>query len=99
MEINIDELFEVVIEPGHSKMVLKEFEDKYGFDSIELYQLYKQGLIDYQDLEITKKEFNSWIHHFIVFKENGGDPWELNNDHIREEEEFKNSSFFIEYGF
>ena len=93
MEININEIFDVVIEPEHSKSVLKDLEDKYGYDSIELYHLHKQGLIDYKDLEITKREFNSWIHHFIIFKENGGDPWELNND-IAQEEGFDNSSFF-----
>jgi hypothetical protein len=43
-------------------------------DSEELYLFYQQNGINYEELPITEEDFKSWIHYFIIFKENGGDP-------------------------
>jgi len=47
-------------------------------------------LINLKELDISKREFDSWIHHFLVYKESGGDLWELNTeDNFSEEGGFR----------
>lgn len=77
MDINLEEIFEIVEEPEHSKSVLLDFQKKYNYDSELLFLLYQQNGINYEELNITEEDFRSWIHHFIIFRENGGNPWEL----------------------
>ena len=79
-DINLEDYFDVVIEPEHSKNVLLNFQKKYGYDSVKLYTLYKQeqNLDNY--LNIDKEDFHSWIHHFIIFTQNGGDVSDLGDD-------------------
>jgi len=86
MEFNIEEVFNIVKEPEHSREVLLKFQEKYGYDSVQLYRWYKQGLINLKELDISKREFDSWIHHFLVYKESGGDLWELNTENNFSEE-------------
>jgi hypothetical protein len=85
MDINLEDIFEIVEEPEHSKNVLLNFQEKYNIDSEELYLFYQQNGINYEELPVTEEDFKSWIHHFIIFKENGGDPWELKESDIWEE--------------
>jgi len=86
MDINLEEIFEIVEEPEHSKSVLLDLQDKYNIDSEELYLFYQQNGINYEELPITEEDFKSWIHHFIIFEENGGDPWELKELNIWEDD-------------
>jgi len=85
MDINLEDVFEIVEEPEHSKNVLLDFQEKYNIDSEELYLFYQQNGINYEELPISEEDFKSWIHHFIIFKENGGDPWELKESDIWKE--------------
>jgi len=77
MNINLEDIFEIVEEPGHSKNILLDFQERYNYDSEDLYLAYQQNGINYEELNISEEDLKSWIHHFIIFKENGGDPWEL----------------------
>ncbi len=77
MDINLEEIFKIVKEPEHSKTILLNFQKEYKYDSETLYLFYQQNGINYEELNIKKKDFKSWIHHFIIFRENGGDSWEL----------------------
>lgn len=103
MDINLEEIFEVVGEPEHSKTVLLNFQRKYNYDSETLYLFYQQNGINLEELNIKKEDFKSWIHHFIIFKENGGDPWELkkfedwedNPNNQNKAENYSPCSFFI----
>jgi hypothetical protein len=77
MNINLEDVFEIVEEPEHSKNILLNFQEKYNIDSEDLYLFYQQNGINHEELSVTEEDFKSWIHHFIIFKENGGNPWEL----------------------
>lgn len=77
MDINLEEFFDVVVEPEHSQKMLLDFQKKYKYDSFKLYTAYKQGAINAKELNISEDVLKSWIHHFIIYKENGGDIWEL----------------------
>jgi len=94
MNINIDDLFDVVVEPEHSKKILIDLQKKYNYDSLKLYDAYNQGAIDVENLNISQDKLNYWIHHFIIYKENGGDLWELkeNKEWDNTEERNKNHS-------
>ncbi|PXV62133.1 hypothetical protein C7954_15011 [Halanaerobium congolense] len=85
MDINLEDVFEIFEEPEHSKNVLLNFQEKYNIDSEELYLFYQQGGINCEESPISEEDFKSLIHHFIIFKENGGDPWELKKSDIWEE--------------
>lgn len=85
MDFNLEDFFDVVVEPEYSKGVLLEFQEKYNYDSMLIYKMYKQGFTDYKQLEIKKDDYFSWIHHFIIFTQNGGDVWDLKEP----DEEFK----------
>ena len=103
MDISLEDVFEVVEEPEHSKNVLLNFQEKYDIDSEELYLFYQQSGINYEELPITEEDFKSLIHHFIIFKENGGDPWELkksdiwkeNTNYQNKEQNYSSCSFFV----
>ena len=94
MDINIDDFFDVVVEPEHSKKILVDLQNKYNYDSLKLYEAYKQDAINVGDLNISQDKLNHWIHHFIIYKENGGDLWELkeNTEWDTNEERDKNHS-------
>ena len=82
MNLNHEEFFDVVVEPEHSKKILIDFQKKYKYDSFMLYTAYVQGLINTKDLNISQDVLNSWIHHYIIYKENGGDIWSLKENTV-----------------
>lgn len=59
--MNIFDMFDVVEEPGHSMEVIKEYEEKYGYSSEEVFEIGVSG-----DLDIPKKELRDWIHHYLI---------------------------------
>lgn len=71
-DINIEDYFDVVIEPGHSKSILLGLQKKYGYDSVKLYRLHKRDYKYYEKLDIKEDDYRSWIHHFIIFTQTGG---------------------------
>jgi len=85
MNINLEEFFDIVVEPEYSRGVLLELQEKYHYNSIFIYKMYKQGFADYKGLNIKKDDYISWIHHFIIFTQNGGDVMNLRE----QDEDFK----------
>jgi hypothetical protein len=77
MNFNLEDFFDVVVEPDYSKGVLLELQEKYHYDSMFIYEMYKQGFANYKELDIKKNDYISWIHHFIIFTQNGGNVWDL----------------------
>lgn len=77
MDINLEDYFDFVEEPQHSKGVLIDFQEKYKLDSEWLYKTYKAGEINYNDLGISKDDYYSWLHHYIIFVQNEGNVWDL----------------------
>jgi len=60
MDFNLEEIFDIVVEPEYSKDVLLELQEKYHYNSMLIYNMYKQGFTDYKRFNIKKNDYISW---------------------------------------
>ena len=69
----LEDLFETVIEPDHSKQILLEYQKKYGMNSIIMWFKYTSG----QSLNISSKELDRWLFEYEMYRAAEGDIREL----------------------
>ncbi len=70
--ISFEDMFEIVVQPDHSKNVLNRFQNKYNMSTLDFLSYYKEGIVP-----IPAIDANRWLHQLSLFITAEGDLGEL----------------------
>lgn len=86
----LQKCFNIVVQPDYAIDIISAFQSKYGFDTLEFFQLYKDGF----ELPVPSCDVQTWLYQYKLFLAAGGDIFQLICPKVNNEEA-QRASFFL----